>query len=103
MSSHVLCVADAIGAWVEGLWAQRSTERERREDQRIGERALREREQVVEQQLAQADDHAPLVIEPTVVEVPASTRVARERQKPLFAELPDTRLPQRSEEHTSEL
>src|SRR5574340_740717 len=94
MSSHVLCVADAIGAWVEGLWTQRSVERERREDERIGERALREREQVVEQQLAQEDDHVPLVIEPPVAEVPASTRVARERQKPLFAELPDSRLPQ---------
>ena len=87
-------VADAVGARIEGLWTQRSAERERREDQRIGERALREREQVVEQQLAQVDEHAPLVIEPPVVEVPVSTRVARERQKPLFAELPDTRLPQ---------
>ncbi len=87
-------VADALGAWIEGLWTRRTVERERQEDLRIGERALREREQVVEQQLAQVDDHAPLVIEPPVVEVPTSTRVARERQKPLFVELPDTRLPQ---------
>ena len=32
----------------------------------------------------------PIVIEPPMVEVPKSERVAKERQKPLFSELPDT-------------
>ena len=36
----------------------------------------------------------PVVIEPTMVEVPRSERVAKERQKPLFTELPDSKLPQ---------
>jgi S-DNA-T family DNA segregation ATPase FtsK/SpoIIIE len=35
-----------------------------------------------------------LIVEPEVVEIPKSTRVARERQKPLFSEMPDSRLPQ---------
>ena len=87
-------VADGLGAWIEALWTRRSVERERQEDRRIGEQALREREAVVEEERFEIEDHAPLVIEPPVVEVPTSTRVARERQKPLFAELADTRLPQ---------
>ena len=35
-----------------------------------------------------------MVIEPPVLEVPKSERVAKERQKPLFVELADTKLPQ---------
>jgi S-DNA-T family DNA segregation ATPase FtsK/SpoIIIE len=36
----------------------------------------------------------PVLIEPVVVDVPKSERVAKERQKPLFTELPDSKLPQ---------
>lgn len=36
----------------------------------------------------------PMVIEPGPTEVPRSERVVKERQKPLFNELPDSRLPQ---------
>ncbi len=87
-------IADRIGAAIEGLWMRRSAQRERDEDRRIGEQALREREAEVAEDRVEIAEHVPLVIEPSVREVPASTRVARERQKPLFAELADTRLPQ---------
>jgi len=86
--------AESLGTWVEGFGARRHEARERQEDQRIGEQAMREREQVVEVERAVVEDHVPIVIEPPVVDVPRSTRVAKERQKPLFAELTDTRLPQ---------
>jgi S-DNA-T family DNA segregation ATPase FtsK/SpoIIIE len=86
--------AESLGTWVEGFGARRHEARERQEDQRIGEQAMREREQVVEVERSVVEDHVPIVIEPPVVEVPRSTRVAKERQKPLFAELSDTRLPQ---------
>jgi DNA segregation ATPase FtsK/SpoIIIE, S-DNA-T family len=36
----------------------------------------------------------PVQIEPAMTEVPKSDRVAKERQKPLFKELPDNKLPQ---------
>jgi len=36
----------------------------------------------------------PLQIEPTLAEVPFSTRVAKERQQPLFQDIADTKLPQ---------
>ncbi|NRF68043.1 DNA translocase FtsK 4TM domain-containing protein [Aquincola sp. S2] len=87
-------VADGLGAWIESIGARRSAAREQQEDKRIGERAVKEREKVVEVDRAEVEDHAPIVIEPTMVEVPKSTRVAKERQKPLFVELSDTKLPQ---------
>ncbi len=87
-------VAEAIGTWVEGLREKRQERLERAEDIRLGEVALKEREQVVEVERQVAEDHAPIVIEPTVLEVPVSKRVIKERQKPLFTELADTKLPQ---------
>ncbi len=90
-----LRLAEGIGAWVESWRRQRAFRIERLEDVRVGEAALRERERValVEQQLH--EDHLPIVIEPTAPAVlPKSTRVVKERQKPLFRELGDTKLPQ---------
>lgn len=87
-------VADKIGERLDALRERRAVAKEAQEDRRIGEQALREREQVVEEVLHEVEDHVPIVIEPPVLEVPKSTRVAKERQKPLFAELTDTRLPQ---------
>jgi S-DNA-T family DNA segregation ATPase FtsK/SpoIIIE len=89
-----LRLADALGAWLEGWRSRREERRERAEDIRLGEVALREREQVVETVREQIAEHEPIVIEPALVEVPASTRVAKERQQPLFRELADTKLPQ---------
>ena len=87
-----LGVAERIGAWVESLRERRSERIERAEDLRLGEQALREREHVVE--IERHEDHLPIVIEAEVVDVPKSARVVKERQKPLFVELADTRLPQ---------
>ncbi|WP_374674524.1 DNA translocase FtsK [Ideonella sp.] len=88
-------VADALGDWVEGVRERRSHQREIAEDVRLGELAQREREIEVEEEREEfAEQHVPLVIEPPVLEVPKSERVARERQKPLFTELADTKLPQ---------
>ena len=89
-----LALAEAIGARLEGVREQHAERVERAEDQRLGAAALREREHVVEVEAQRHDEHVPIVIEPEVVDVPKSARVAKERQKPLFAELADTRLPQ---------
>jgi S-DNA-T family DNA segregation ATPase FtsK/SpoIIIE len=87
-------VADTLGQRIESLWRAQADKREVKEDLRIAEVLTREREQVVEEERAVVEDHAPIVIEETMVEVPKSTRVAKERQKPLFTELADTKLPQ---------
>ncbi|MCC9645565.1 DNA translocase FtsK 4TM domain-containing protein [Rubrivivax sp. JA1029] len=89
-----LKLADAIGERFDGLRERRAEVREQEEDRRIGEQATREREHVVEVERQVVEEHVPIVIEPPVVEVPKSERVAKERQKPLFVELTDTKLPQ---------
>lgn len=89
-----LRLAERIGAWIESLREKRVERIERAEDARVGEKALREREVVVEVEHRLHEDHLPIVIEAPVVEVPKSARVVKERQKPLFTELSDTKLPQ---------
>ncbi|OYY60224.1 MAG: cell division protein FtsK, partial [Burkholderiales bacterium 28-67-8] len=89
-----LNVADAIGERLDA-WRDRRAERiEIAEDLRLGEQALREREDVVEVEHQLHEDHEPIVIETPLVDVPKSERVVKERQKPLFTELADTKLPQ---------
>ncbi|MDP3084231.1 MAG: DNA translocase FtsK 4TM domain-containing protein, partial [Rubrivivax sp.] len=89
-----VALADAIGERIDNLRERRQEHIERAEDARLGEQALREREKVVEVERQIVEDHLPIVIEPTMLEVPRSERVAKERQKPLFVELADTKLPQ---------
>ncbi len=89
-----LHLADAIGERLDA-WRDSRVERiERAEDMRLGEQALREREDIAEVEHELSEDHAPIVIAAPVVEVPKSDRVVKERQKPLFVELADTKLPQ---------
>ena len=48
---------------------------------------------MVETEKRREEDHPPLRIEPPVVEIPKSERVQKEKQVPLFENLPDTPLP----------
>ena len=73
-------LADGIGAWIDGRRAHRAVARERAEDERIGEMALREREQQADEIRIEDVLHAPIVIEPEIVQVVESKRVQRERQ-----------------------
>jgi S-DNA-T family DNA segregation ATPase FtsK/SpoIIIE len=89
-------VAERLGAWLYFQIESRREKRELEQDIALGQQAMREREEVViEEHEEQVEHHAlPLRIEPVLAEVPKSERVAKERQKPLFVELPDSRLPQ---------
>jgi S-DNA-T family DNA segregation ATPase FtsK/SpoIIIE len=89
-----LRVAEGIGARVESLRERRVERIERAADVRIGEQAKAERELVADVEHRLQEDHLPIVIEAPVIEVPKSERVVKERQKPLFSELADTKLPQ---------
>jgi S-DNA-T family DNA segregation ATPase FtsK/SpoIIIE len=67
------------------------------QDMEIGQQAMREREEgVFEEREEIIQHHAPPVIieQAAHIEVPQSARVAKERQKPLFTEMPDSKLPQ---------
>ena len=89
-------LADRLGLWIESLWQRQAVARDVKEDLRIAEVLTREREAVVDVEVerVEATTHPPIVIDAPMVEVPKSTRVAKERQQPLFRELSDTRLPQ---------
>src|SRR5947209_12656840 len=64
------------------------------QDRKAGAIAAGKREAAVgEKRGLLIEDHPPIRIEPPVVEIPKSSRVQRERQEPLFRELPDTPLP----------
>ncbi len=88
--------AERIGAWLYTLVESRRAKREIAQDLALGQQAAREREEtVVEEREVIAELHSiPMILEPLRVDVPKSERVAKERQKPLFTELPDSKLPQ---------
>jgi DNA segregation ATPase FtsK/SpoIIIE, S-DNA-T family len=89
--------AERIGAWLDGLMESRREKREEAQDRELGQMAMREREELF---VEERDDvpvvHAPpvVIVEPVLAELPPSVRVAKERQKPLFSEMPDSKLPQ---------
>jgi S-DNA-T family DNA segregation ATPase FtsK/SpoIIIE len=88
-----LTVMERIGAGLEWIYTKALELRERRADERLGEFAAEEREALVEAERRKVDDHEPIRIEAAVSEIPKSERVIRERQAPLFRDLPDTPLP----------
>ncbi|MBU3646649.1 MAG: DNA translocase FtsK, partial [Limnohabitans sp.] len=89
--------AENLGAWLDGLYEAWQQRREREEDVAYGMVAAREREEVVLEERVEIQDHPPIAvhIEPEIIEVPKSARVAKERQKNLFTDAAtDSRLPQ---------
>ncbi len=90
-----LDVAERIGSLGDRFKQRREAQREVKEDFAIGEQATIEREREAEEVRHEAPmAPIPLVIETPVVEVPKSDRMVKEKQKPLFTELSDTKLPQ---------
>ena len=89
-------LAEAIGAWVDSKVESRREQREVAQDKELGLQAAREREEILLEEHEEIAVHhpKPVVIEPVRIELPPSTRVAKERQKPLFSEMPDSKLPQ---------
>ncbi|MFZ4471963.1 MAG: DNA translocase FtsK 4TM domain-containing protein, partial [Limnohabitans sp.] len=88
--------AENLGAWIDGwieAWRER---REREQDLAYGLVAAREREEIVHVEREEIEEHPPVavVLESEKVDMPKSARVAKERQKPLFNDMMDSRLPQ---------
>ena len=114
--------AEGLGAWIDAVVESYREKRELEQDRELGQQAVREREEefvevhgasavppdfenvaafaaappVVAAVLRPSKPVAapPVPIEPVLAEVPRSERVAKERQKPLFTDLPDSKLPQ---------
>ncbi len=85
--------SERLGTLLETLYASALRAWERRQDRRLGELAREERDFMVETDKRREEDHPPLRIEPAVVEIRKSERVQKEKQAPLFENLPDTPLP----------
>ncbi|MBI3918316.1 MAG: DNA translocase FtsK 4TM domain-containing protein [Betaproteobacteria bacterium] len=89
-----LTVIERIGGWIEDAYLLVGRKWQEHADRKAGEQAVVEREEVVEESRKKLDIHEPVRIEPPAVEIQKSPRVEREKQVPLFEDLPDTMLPQ---------
>jgi S-DNA-T family DNA segregation ATPase FtsK/SpoIIIE len=88
-----IAFSEQVGALLEAGYGMAVRAWEHRQDRKLGELAREEREFTVETEKKREEDHPPLRIEPPVMEIKKSERVQKERQSPLFEELPDTPLP----------
>jgi S-DNA-T family DNA segregation ATPase FtsK/SpoIIIE len=88
-----LTVIERVGGWVETAYALLMRKWQEREDRRAGAQATIEREGVVEVSKKKLEIHEPIRIEPPAIAIPKSARVEREKQVPLFENLPDSLLP----------
>ncbi|MBC8022258.1 MAG: DNA translocase FtsK 4TM domain-containing protein, partial [Burkholderiales bacterium] len=91
-----LRVAECAGAAIEWGTGFVRARIEARRDREEGRLAAQEREEKVEVAKRAFEEHEPIRIEMPPVAIAKSERVAREKQVPLFAELPDSPLPQLS-------
>ena len=89
-----VAVMETFGTALEWLYERVLNTSSRWRDRKAGEIAAEKREAAVgEKRELLLEDHVPLRIEPPLMEIPKSPRVQKERQEPLFRELPDTPLP----------
>ena len=89
-------VAEILGARIDALVQSRMARREVAKDVAVGRKAARERAVVVLEERTESEEHHPgpvPIIEPVLTDVPQSARVVKERQKPLFTDMPDSKLP----------
>jgi DNA segregation ATPase FtsK/SpoIIIE, S-DNA-T family len=88
-----LTMFEGLGGGLERLYALVLGAWERRRDRRLGSLAREEREAVVQIEKRREEEHPPLRIEPPLAEIKKSERAQKEKQAPLFENLPDTPLP----------
>ena len=91
-----MTVAEKMGEKIEALFTGWRRRAESAADEKIGQVAAQEREEVVRKKREQEHQHpvAPVVIEPVLTGIPQSERVIKEKQKPLFNELQNAALPE---------
>lgn len=88
-----LAIMEGIGFLLERAYGFLRTTIEGWRDRRAGAAAAVERSDKVSELKKILEDHKPIHIEPPVTEIPKSKRVEKEKQAPLFADLPDSLLP----------
>jgi S-DNA-T family DNA segregation ATPase FtsK/SpoIIIE len=88
-----LTVIERVGGWVEDSYLYLIQKWYERVDRQVGAQATIEREEVVEEGRKKLEIREPIRIEPPALDIPKSPRVEREKQVPLFENLPDSLLP----------
>ncbi|HZP85703.1 MAG TPA: DNA translocase FtsK 4TM domain-containing protein [Burkholderiales bacterium] len=89
-----LSASERIGEWVERSVIGIRDRWHASRDRQAGVVATQRREEAVEEERRILDDeHVPLHIEPPQLAIKKSERVKREKQQPLFEDLPDSPLP----------
>jgi len=88
-----LDVAEKVGRYLELAYMRLRERRESEEDRKLGEAAAEEREEYVEEFRGRVEVAAPVQIVRAPVEIVKSARVEREKQQPLFVDIPDSELP----------
>ena len=88
-----IAVLERFGGWLDAAYVFCKQRWAGWQDRRAGAAAVIEREEVVEESKKKFEIHEPIHIEPPKVEIPKSPRVEREKQVPLFENLPDSPLP----------
>jgi len=89
-----LTVMEKVGAGLEHACIWTLDKWQSWQDRKAGVIAAERREAAVdEKRELLIEEHAPIRIESPVIEIPKSSRVQKEKQEPLFRDLPDTPLP----------
>lgn len=88
-----LIVIERVGGWIEDGCSYVIRKWQERIDRQAGAQAMIEREEIVEEGRKKLEVREPIRIEPPALDIPKSLRVEREKQVPLFEDLPDTLLP----------
>jgi S-DNA-T family DNA segregation ATPase FtsK/SpoIIIE len=93
--TQVSCFAaiERLGGWLEDGWFFVANRVGAWRDRKVGAVAAVEREVSVEEVRKRLEVHEPIRIEPAVTAIPKSDRVVREKQRPLFEDIPDSPLP----------
>jgi S-DNA-T family DNA segregation ATPase FtsK/SpoIIIE len=88
-----IALIERIGSSLERVWSLAVETVEAWRDRKAGEIAAEQREERVEEVKERLLEHEPIRIDVPSVEIRKSDRVIKEKQKPLFEDLPDSELP----------
>ena len=86
-------LAESIGGLIENFLFGIKNHWQNRKDRKMGTASMIKRKRRVDVEKKRFEDHPPLYIATPVDTIPESPRVIKEKQSPLFADLPDSPLP----------
>jgi len=88
-----IAAIERLGGWIEDAALFIANRAGAWRDRKVGAVAAVEREVSVQEVRKRLDVHEPIRIEPAVTAIQKSERVVREKQRPLFEDIPDSPLP----------